>query len=131
MFGSNTKSTAETPSTNAAPSYTSKRPQNVLSQGVSIEGDVTFGAELMIDGEVHGTITSTGTLIIGQNAQIAAEISASSVTVHGTVDGNIVALERCALEAGATLRGDVEAPRLAVDENASFQGRAKIRKSAS
>ena len=89
MFGSNTKSTAETPSTSAAPSSASKRPQNVLSQGVSIEGDVTFGAELMIDGEVHGTITSNGALIIGQNAQIEAEISASSVTVHGTVDGNL------------------------------------------
>ena len=116
------------PSTNPSPSFDAaeKRPRNVLSQGVSITGDVSFGDELVIDGEVQGTISSSGTLIIGQNAQIQAEISASRVTVHGTVDGNISASERCALEAGAILRGDVEAPRLAVDENASFHGRAKI-----
>ena len=98
----------------------------MLSEGVSIKGDVTFGSELVIDGEVEGTINSTGTLTIGQHAQIRAEISVASVVVHGTVDGNVFASDRCVLGASATLRGDVEAPRLAVDENASFQGNAKV-----
>jgi cytoskeletal protein CcmA (bactofilin family) len=128
MFGSSAKSTPPIPSNGAPQSFTApaKRPANVLSEGVSIEGDVTFGSELVIDGEVLGTITTTGALIIGEHAQIQAEISAASVVVHGTVEGNVFASERCALEAGGTLRGDVEAPRLAVDEKASFQGSAKI-----
>lgn len=98
----------------------------LLSEGVSIKGDVTFRTELVIDGEVEGTITSTGTLIIGQHAHIRAEIRAGSVTVHGTVDGNVFASERCVLGAGATLRGNIEAPRLALDENATFLGNAKV-----
>jgi cytoskeletal protein CcmA (bactofilin family) len=103
-----------------------KKPENVLSEGVSIIGDVTFGSELVIDGEVQGTIKSAGALIIGEHARIRAEINAAAVIVRGTVEGNVFASERCALEAGATLCGDVEAPRLAVDENANFQGSAKI-----
>ena len=128
MFGSTAKSPPSIPSNGASQSFPAagKRPENVLSEGVSIKGDVTFGSELVIDGEVEGTINSTGVLTIGQHAQIRAEISAASVVVHGTVDGNVFASDRCVLEAGATLRGDVEAPRLAVDENASFQGSAKI-----
>ena len=128
MFGSTAKSPPATPSKGASQSLTAagKRPENVLSEGVSIKGDVTFGSELVIDGEVEGTINSTGVLTIGQHAQIRAEISAATVVVHGTVDGNVFASDRCVLGAGATLRGDVEAPRLAVDENASFQGSAKI-----
>lgn len=98
----------------------------VLSSGVSIKGDVTFRTELVIDGKVDGTITSKGTLTVGQHARIRGEIRAGSVTVQGTVEGNVFASERCALEAGATLRGDIEAPRLAVDENATFLGSAKI-----
>ncbi len=98
----------------------------VLSSGVSIKGDVTFRTELVIDGEVEGTIKSTGTLTVGQHATIRGEIRAGSVTVQGTVEGNVFASDRCALEAGATLRGDIEAPRLAVDENATFLGSAKI-----
>jgi cytoskeletal protein CcmA (bactofilin family) len=128
MFGSTAKSPPPIPSNDASQSFTAagKRPGNVLSEGVSIKGDVSFGSELVIDGEVEGTINSTGALTIGQHAQIRAEISAALVVVHGTVDGNVFASDRCVLGAGATLRGDVEAPRLAVDENASFQGSAKV-----
>jgi cytoskeletal protein CcmA (bactofilin family) len=98
----------------------------LLSSGVSIKGDVTFRTELVIDGKVEGTIKSTGILTVGQHARILGEIRAGSVTVQGTVEGNVFASDRCALAAGATLRGDIEAPRLAVDENATFLGNAKI-----
>jgi cytoskeletal protein CcmA (bactofilin family) len=42
------------------------------------------------------------------------------------VNGNVSASERCVLEPGGTVRGDIEAPRLALDENATFLGSAKI-----
>src|SRR6266850_1639903 len=76
---------------------TPARPSGLLSKGVSIKGSVKFLNELLIDGEVQGT-----------------------------VEGNIFATERCELEAGCTLRGDIEAPRLVVDENATFLGSAKV-----
>jgi cytoskeletal protein CcmA (bactofilin family) len=98
----------------------------ILSSGVSIKGDVTFRNELLIDGEVEGTIKSSGALIIGQHARIRADITAGAVTIHGTVNGNVSASERCVLEPGGTVRGDIEAPRLALDENATFLGSAKI-----
>jgi cytoskeletal protein CcmA (bactofilin family) len=99
---------------------------NRVSSGVSIRGDVTFGSELIIDGEVEGKITSTGKLIIGTHGTVVGDIQAGFVTIQGSVEGNVLATERCALEAGANLQGDVEAPRLAVDENASFIGSAII-----
>ena len=98
----------------------------VLSQGVSITGSLTFGTELVVDCELEGTIDSPGKLTVGKNAQIRGEIRAGSVTVFGTVDGNVTAAERCELRAGCTLRGDIEAPRLVVDDDATFIGSAKI-----
>ena len=97
-----------------------------LSQGVSIKGSVKFLNELLIDGEVEGTIDSTGTLTIREHARIRGEIRTKSVKVRGTVEGNIFVTERCELQAGCTLRGDIEAPRLMVDENATFLGNAKV-----
>lgn len=135
MFGSSPKTDPPAPPQPAPPPYTPARPVEahrpartgaVLSSGVSIKGDLTFGNELVIDGEVEGTITSTGKLTVGEHARIRGEIHAGSVTVQGTVEGNIFASERCSLEPGATLRGDIEAPRLGVDENATFLGSAKI-----
>ncbi|MGZ5019332.1 MAG: bactofilin family protein [Chthoniobacterales bacterium] len=102
----------------------------VLSAGVSITGSLKFGRELQVDCEVEGTIDSEGRLVVEKNAQIRGEIRAGSVTVFGTVEGNVTATERCELRAGCTLRGDIEAPRLVVDDDATFVGSAKITKRA-
>jgi cytoskeletal protein CcmA (bactofilin family) len=98
----------------------------LLSRGVSIKGSIKLVNSLLIDGEVEGTIDSTGTLTIGEHARIRGEIRAKSVKVRGAVEGNIFVTERCELQAGCTLRGDIEAPRLMVEENATFLGSAKI-----
>jgi cytoskeletal protein CcmA (bactofilin family) len=98
----------------------------ILSSEVSIQGSVKFASTLSIDGEVEGTINSLGTLAIGKHARIRGDIRVKSVTLEGMVEGNIFASERCELRAGCTLRGDIEAPRLVVDENATFLGSAKI-----
>jgi cytoskeletal protein CcmA (bactofilin family) len=98
----------------------------LLSRGVSIKGTVKFRDELLIDGQVEGTIDSTGALTIGEHASIKGEIRTKSVKVRGTVEGDIFATERCELQAGCTLQGDIEAPRLVVDENATFLGSAKV-----
>jgi cytoskeletal protein CcmA (bactofilin family) len=98
----------------------------LLSRGVSIKGSVKFLNELLIDGEVEGTIDSTGTLTIEEHGRIRGEIRTKSVKVRGTVEGNIFVTERCELQAGCTLHGDIEAPRLMVDENVTFCGNAKV-----
>src|SRR6266480_1807945 len=98
----------------------------ILSRGVSIKGSVKFLNELLIDGEVEGTIDSTGTLTIGEHARIRGEIRTKSVKVRGTAEGNIFVTECCELQANCTLRGDIEAPRLVVNENVTFLGNAKV-----
>jgi len=135
IFSSNRKSEPTTPERGFETSTATPEPNGtavvlpsggVLSRGVSIKGSVKFRSELLIDGEVEGKINSTGTLTIGEHARIRGEIKAKSVQVRGAVEGNIFASERCQLQAGCTLRGDIEAPRLVVDENATFLGSAKI-----
>src|SRR5438093_12849812 len=98
----------------------------ILSRGVSIKGSVKFLNELLIDGDVERTIDSTGTLTIGEHARIRGEIRTKSVKLRGTVEGNIFVTELCELQAGCTVRGDIEAPRLVVNENVTFLGNAKV-----
>jgi cytoskeletal protein CcmA (bactofilin family) len=98
----------------------------VLSTEVSIIGSVKFRNQLLIDCELKGNIDSTGMLTIGKHARILGEVRARSVIVQGTVEGNIFATERCELQAGCTLRGNIEAPRFVVDEDAVFFGSAKV-----
>jgi cytoskeletal protein CcmA (bactofilin family) len=135
IFSSNRKSEPPTPARGSETSVVTPEPNRtevvppsggVLSMGVSIKGSVKFRNELLIDGEVEGEINSTGTLTIGEHARIRGEIKAKSVQVRGAVEGNIFATEHCQLQAGCTLRGDIVAPRLVVNENATFLGSAKV-----
>ena len=116
------------PTKTERPADAPRRPtdRGFLSSEVSIDGDLSFRNELQIDGKVNGKINATGALIVGKSARIRGEVRAKSVTVQGTIEGNVFASERCVLEPGATLRGDIESPSLALDENASFLGHAKI-----
>jgi cytoskeletal protein CcmA (bactofilin family) len=75
---------------------------------------------------VKGTIVSTGALTVGEHARIKADITTGSIVIHGHVEGNVVASDRCALESGGVLRGDIESPRLAMHDESTFFGRAKI-----
>jgi cytoskeletal protein CcmA (bactofilin family) len=100
--------------------------RTTLSSGVSIKGTVTFRSELEIDGEVEGTIQSFGRLTVGRNGHVKGDIQTRSVTVHGTVDGNLSVGEKCELRSGCTLRGDIETASLVMDENVNFVGSAAI-----
>jgi cytoskeletal protein CcmA (bactofilin family) len=139
MFSSNRKPEPAPPPTpprepanEGAPAWPPTPPRSsaptggVLSNGVSINGSLQFEAEFDLDCELEGSVTSTGRLSIGKNARIRGDVKVGSVTVQGTVDGNITATERCELRAGCTLRGDIEAPRLVVDDDATFIGSARI-----
>jgi cytoskeletal protein CcmA (bactofilin family) len=72
-----------------------------LSRGVSIKGSVKLVNSLLIDGEVEGTIDSTGTLTLGEHARIRGEIRTKSAKVRGTVEGNMFVTERCDSRRGA------------------------------
>ena len=128
MFGYNPKTAAPAPATAPIANGTHEPiAPNRLSQDVSIKGDVSFSSAMLLDGEVDGTISSTGALTIGAHGKVTGDIDAGFVTVQGSVSGNVLASERCALANGGSLRGDIESPRLVVDENASFVGRATIK----
>ena len=126
MFGSNPKTSSATSASKGTHQIGHDSAPNRVSSGVSITGDVKFSSELVIDGKVEGNITSSGKLTVGTHATVVGDIRAGFVTIQGAVEENVLATERCALQAGGRLHGDIESPRLAMDENASFVGSASV-----
>src|SRR6476620_7838142 len=100
--------------------------KNVLSADVEIKGSIKFLNDLTVDGKVEGEITSSGTLTVGENAEIRGEIKTKTATVHGKVHGNITVDERCELKARAVLQGDLKAARLVIEEGATFIGKSEV-----
>jgi cytoskeletal protein CcmA (bactofilin family) len=99
---------------------------NILS-GVEIRGTIRFSKELTFDGTLHGDISSHGgTLIVGSNGRIHGNVQSNSVLVKGKVEGNITAENRCELQGGAKLIGDLKTARLVLEAGAMFVGKSEV-----
>ncbi len=99
----------------------------VIGKSVQIRGEVRGSEDLLVDGQVEGTITlSESRLTIGPNAKVAAHVAARDVVVLGTLNGNITATGRIELRQGSNLIGDISAARLSIEENAIFKGKVDL-----
>ncbi len=95
----------------------------VIGKSVHIKGELTSDEDITVDGTVDGTVALTGhNLTVGPNGRITAGITAKSVVVEGHVVGNIDAQERIELRAGASVEGDLAAPRVVLGEGARLKG---------
>lgn len=104
----------------------SHTPNALLGKGSQFEGKLTFEGTVHIDGRFTGEIFSEGTLIIGEGAEIQAEIRVATVEVYGNVTGNITATEAVALRAPASLRGNIASPALNIDHGVFFDGTCQM-----
>jgi cytoskeletal protein CcmA (bactofilin family) len=97
-----------------------------LGKGSNFEGKLTFEGKVQIDGNFVGEIFSTDTLVIGEGADVRAEIEVGTAVVHGKMDGNIRATECIELRAPGEMHGNIEAPQLEVERGVLFEGNCKM-----
>ena len=62
-----------------------------IDQGSEFEGKLSFRDTVRIDGKFCGEITSENTLIVGESGEIEADIFSKTVSISGTVSGNVIA----------------------------------------
>lgn len=94
-----------------------------VGHGTTLTGETEFHAMLRVDGHLIGTVSSdTGTLIIGTNGQVDANILVAAAMINGTVNGDIVASEKLHLGRTARVLGNIQSPRLIVEEGAILEG---------
>lgn len=98
----------------------------VLGRGSSFEGKLTFEGTVRIDGHFAGEIHTEGTLILGDGAQVEAQVRAAVVVVHGQFKGDLVATEALEIHAPARVYGNVSSPSFSVEKGAIFQGTCRM-----
>ena len=102
-----------------------------MGQSLVITGELVGGEDLTLDGKVHGKVSlPEHVLTVGANAKIDAEIVAKVVIVLGAVQGNVTAKEKFELRAGGVMDGQLIAPRVAMAEGATFNGKIEMPKKA-
>ncbi len=98
----------------------------VIAAGVKVEGDFVSAGNIVIDGEVSGTLKTAMDLIVGPDAKITADVSARSARIAGEVVGNVTASDRIELSATARVTGDIRAKVMVMEAGAVMNGRCAM-----
>ena len=100
-----------------------------ISQGIKIKGEVTGSEDLFVDGQVEGKLSLTnGSLTIGPNGHVKADVTAREVIVRGKVEGKVSGRDKVQLWSTGQVNGEVQTDRLAIEDGALLRGRVEAGK---
>ncbi len=95
----------------------------MIGAKVKVNGDIISSEDLLVEGEVNGTITlSDNELVVGSAGKVQANVSAKTVRIEGEVRGDIESSERVTICASGDVQGNVSAPRVILEDGGRFKG---------
>ena len=98
-----------------------------VGSGTLVTGEANFKAMMRVDGHLSGrVISSSGTLIVGANGKVDANIEVAVAIIHGTINGDIIATQRLELGRAAKVNGNIQTPSLVIEQGAVFEGSCKM-----
>lgn len=98
-----------------------------VGNGTTLTGEANFKGMLRVDGHLSGQVRSEGgTLIVGNNGQVDADIEVAVATIHGAVNGDITASQRLELGRAAKVNGNITTPSLIIEQGAVFEGSCRM-----
>ncbi len=98
----------------------------VIAPGVKVEGDFNSAGNIIIEGEVVGTLKTLMDLVVGTDAKIAANVSARNAKISGEIRGNLTVDDRLDLSSTAKVFGDIQAKVITMEPGACVNGRCMM-----
>ena len=98
----------------------------LLGRGSEFEGKLSFEGTVRVDGKLSGEIFTDDVLIIGEGAEVSAEISVGAIIIEGTVHGNIHAKRSVEIHTPARVKGNISTPSLSIDKGVIFDGQCQM-----
>ena len=118
----------ETGTPKASQTMTTHSKVSVLGPSLRFKGELIADEDLVIQGQVEGSILHTRSLTIGAQGRVQGDVKARRITVEGTVQGDLYALEGVTLRQGALVVGNLYANKISIAEGARLNGRVDMDK---
>lgn len=95
----------------------------LIGESVRVEGTISGSEDLLIDGEVEGTVKLQGNSVtVGRGGRVKADIHGRVLVVEGNVQGDLFAGEQAVVRASGEVRGNITSPRVSLEDGAKFKG---------
>jgi cytoskeletal protein CcmA (bactofilin family) len=99
------------------------RDRALIGPSIEIKGSVSGDEDLLIEGRVEGKIElAQHTVTIGTSGSIKADVRGRNIIAMGEVEGDLTGTEQIVLRQSSTVRGNLVAPRVSLEDGANFKG---------
>jgi len=75
-----------------------------------------------IDGRVEGEMAIDGIVSVGPEGSVRGPLRCGALVAQGECRGEVIAARSVHLRVGAAVEGDVQSPRIAIDDGARLEG---------
>ena len=100
-----------------------------IGKSLRIKGELSSGEDMHIDGHVEGSIElGDHELTVGPAGAVQANVNAKKVVIHGSVKGNIHAVDSVDVQRSGSLVGDIVVAGVSIAEGAYFKGSIDIQR---
>ena len=103
---------------------------SILGPTLRFKGELSADEDLVIHGQVEGTIGPAPKVTIGPEAHVKAGVNADVIIVEGRVEGDLHAQKSITVRPKANVRGNLESPVINIAEGATFNGGIKMEPAA-
>ncbi len=114
---------AETKPATDSKAEVARQATSVLGPTLRFKGELRADEDFTLQGQIEGSIHHSQNLTIGPDGVVKGDSRALTIVVEGTVEGDMYALESISVRATARINGNLFAPRIAIAEGATFNGR--------
>ncbi len=98
----------------------------LLGKGSHFNGTLKVEGGIRIDGELEGQVEATGTLVVGKEGVMKAEIKAKDAIIGGKIIGNLNIANKIELQSGSSVSGDIKSRGLIIDNDVFFEGKSAM-----
>jgi cytoskeletal protein CcmA (bactofilin family) len=98
----------------------------LLGKGSEFEGKLSFEGTVRVDGKLTGEIFTDDVLVVGEGAEVNAEVTVGSIVIQGTVRGNITAKRSVEIHSPGRVKGNINTPSLFVEKGVFFDGHCQM-----
>jgi cytoskeletal protein CcmA (bactofilin family) len=95
---------------------------SILGPTLRFKGELHADEELLIQGQIEGSITHSQRVIVCADGKVKASIQAQIIAVEGTVEGDLLAEKSVHIKETAHIKGNVQAPNVSIVDGAQFNG---------
>ncbi|MFH1536594.1 MAG: polymer-forming cytoskeletal protein [Patescibacteria group bacterium] len=96
--------------------------ETIIGPSVKVEGNFSGEGNIIIQGTIEGSLSTSNDIQIEEGAKVDADIEANNLSVSGEINGNVKCHGKTELTGTAKITGNVETEIISIETGASING---------